>query len=205
MNEPSDYELLKAAGHSPAKAAEIVLDAGRGDPHSQQWIELIRAPATLASVRSAHPAPRGRAAGEGGERMGARRKRGPPSSGNQAVTREELIAKLEVASGPDRDLDCEIACLVLGYITVPERPWLFYDPADKWHRSRKPPQYTASIDAALTLVPEGCLWKVACAGDDRPGLFDALAMPIKGPDLFAQGAATPALALCIASLRARQQ
>jgi hypothetical protein len=38
----NDYETLKAAGHSPAKAAEIVLDAGRGDAHALRWISICR-------------------------------------------------------------------------------------------------------------------------------------------------------------------
>lgn len=32
-------EALKAAGHSPAKAAEICLDAKRGDAYALQWIK----------------------------------------------------------------------------------------------------------------------------------------------------------------------
>lgn len=39
----SDYEALKAAGHSAAKAAEIALDAKRGDRHAIAWIAAIRA------------------------------------------------------------------------------------------------------------------------------------------------------------------
>lgn len=39
----SDYECLKAYGHSPAKAAEIALDAERGDRYAIQWIAAARA------------------------------------------------------------------------------------------------------------------------------------------------------------------
>ena len=38
----TDYELLKAAGHSPAKAAEIILDAKRDDIHAVRWIAKVR-------------------------------------------------------------------------------------------------------------------------------------------------------------------
>lgn len=38
----SDYEVLKAAGHTPAKAAEIALDAKRGDNFAKRWIEMSR-------------------------------------------------------------------------------------------------------------------------------------------------------------------
>lgn len=43
------YELLKLWGHSPAKAAEIVLDAKRGDRHALQWVRIARAAATGAA------------------------------------------------------------------------------------------------------------------------------------------------------------
>lgn len=32
------YRALREAGHSAAKALEIVIDAERGDAHSIQWI-----------------------------------------------------------------------------------------------------------------------------------------------------------------------
>ena len=38
----NDYEALKKAGHSPLKAAEIVLDAKRGDQHAIAWISAAR-------------------------------------------------------------------------------------------------------------------------------------------------------------------
>ena len=37
------YEALKRFGHSPAKAAEIALDAARGDKHALRWIAAIGA------------------------------------------------------------------------------------------------------------------------------------------------------------------
>jgi hypothetical protein len=38
----TDYEALKQAGHSAAKAVEIILDAKRGDLFAQQWIEITQ-------------------------------------------------------------------------------------------------------------------------------------------------------------------
>jgi hypothetical protein len=38
----TDYEILKHYGHSPAKAAEIALDAKRGDKHALAWLEAVR-------------------------------------------------------------------------------------------------------------------------------------------------------------------
>lgn len=38
-----EYSALKAFGHSPAKAAEIILDATRGDEFSRRWIAMVMA------------------------------------------------------------------------------------------------------------------------------------------------------------------
>ena len=38
----TDYETLKRYGHSPIKAAEIVLDAKRGNAHALAWIALMK-------------------------------------------------------------------------------------------------------------------------------------------------------------------
>ena len=38
----TDYEALKAHGHTPAKAAEIILDAKRGDEFCRKWIACIQ-------------------------------------------------------------------------------------------------------------------------------------------------------------------
>lgn len=50
----SDYEVLKAMGHTPAKAAEIALDAKRGDEYAVAWIEAARQMATERSASQAH-------------------------------------------------------------------------------------------------------------------------------------------------------
>lgn len=46
----TDYDLLKAEGHSPAKAAEIVLDARRGDKWALFWVRNARARAEGAAA-----------------------------------------------------------------------------------------------------------------------------------------------------------
>lgn len=104
------------------------------------------------------------------------------------MTREQLIAALEAATEGSRELDEQIAseCNILLY-----------------------PHYTTSIDAALTLVPEGCIWKVF---SDYPG--DAYFADVEkwvpgqgGPENWRTDGAcsSPALALCIAALRARSE
>ena len=64
----------------------------------------------------------------------------------------DLIERLEAATEGSRELDAEID----------ERIW-----RAKWGRG-KPKDisvlyYTTSIDAALTLVPEGCGWEITTA------------------------------------------
>ena len=39
----TDYDVLKRFGHSPMKAAEIALDAKRGDKHALAWLAVARA------------------------------------------------------------------------------------------------------------------------------------------------------------------
>ncbi|MFN8993324.1 MAG: hypothetical protein ACK5X3_06635, partial [Pseudomonadota bacterium] len=73
----------------------------------------------------------------------------------------------------------------------------------------KTPRYTASLDKAVTLVPEGWKWK-AILRDSARGENTGegyvhngrlhMSGQYQGADTFA---ATPALALCAAALRAR--
>jgi hypothetical protein len=66
------------------------------------------------------------------------------------------------------------------------------------------PHYTSSLDAAVTLVPEGLGWMVR---DYRDGAASALVNypPRTAMKQTAHVASTPALALCAASLRARAE
>ena len=114
------------------------------------------------------------------------------------MTLLELIAALEAAEGPSLELDRQIS-IAMSRIT-------YNLPC------------TASIDAALTLVPQGYDWDVghihkngfvcasimweAMAGEDFAEFLDA------GPETIiwwneTGKAATPALALCIAALKTR--
>lgn len=119
-----------------------------------------------------------------------------------------LVERLAALSGPDRESDAKIYTLAIGlkmYQSVYERPdgdLCIHEYADPTGPSYfRLLRFTESIDAALTLVPEGWCW----------GLFDepnAWLWPTPTRDLLTgiQGkGATPAIALCIASLRARQK
>lgn len=101
------------------------------------------------------------------------------------MTHEELIERLEKAEGPDTCLD--------------ELIWFVAEPSE-YHRVFIPPAYTSSIDAALTLVPVGCDWDVGHIRDN--GCATACVMWYLGWVESAK-APTPALALVIASLKAR--
>ena len=105
----------------------------------------------------------------------------------------ELAEQCEAATGPDRLTDQAI-----GWVCGTQR----------WRGSQPDydgPHYTASLDAAMSLVPSNCVWSAGdwkanghCASasvwppeKDRPEGFHGIAQ-----------ASTPALALVAAALRA---
>lgn len=92
-----------------------------------------------------------------------------------------LAKRCEAATGPDRELDehIEFTLLPRGY-ALPGTSL----------------PYTASIDAAMTLVPEGFDWIIARAN----GGLTIHAEVGSREQVFGE---TPALALCAAALRAR--
>ena len=99
------------------------------------------------------------------------------------MTREKLIAWLEAATRQDRAIDGAVHDMM-------PKPKVV-----------EPLRYTSSIDAALTLVPAG--WHVSHA---YWGASRAHFNLTKEMGVFAEGRApTPALALCIAALKAGAQ
>lgn len=110
---------------------------------------------------------------------------------------EDLIARLEAATGPDRELDCLIDVAVGHPIHNPHGP----AEVANWPQRASGltvPAYTASIDAAMTLVPDGSGVMLFWFGDDeRTGEAQVANKRAK--------AAAPALALCIAALKVRAQ
>lgn len=129
-----------------------------------------------------------------------------------------LAARVEAAEGPERELDVQIAVAIdwrwpdweegestaRGQAEKHGLPWLvervIRGYASVW---RNMPHFTASLDAAMTLVPVGFGFVVHGPSDDQ---FHAGCAPL-WPDAWGEDrkAATPALALCAASLRARAQ
>ena len=135
-----------------------------------------------------------------------------------------LIAKLEAATGPSRELDCEIWTAANGrgqpmisvgpptYTEVrlfcnptPEIDWIGYD------LYNTAPRYTASLDAALTLVPEEPLWltiRIQHGGADDegdPGCRGRGTFIDLGRDPYNVGSTHKniAISICIAAMKAR--
>ena len=118
-----------------------------------------------------------------------------------------LADRVEALTGPCRETDAQIA-LAFNLYDRPEDLGCFVDLAEAvvggGGQTWAPPAYTASIDAAMALVPErswtrldvwtkdlgGCTASVYLIGRDIEGGFSA-------------HAATPATALAAAALRAR--
>lgn len=106
---------------------------------------------------------------------------------------KELIERLEKATGPDRELDGEIA-LLLDPDTRRVNP-------GRWV-GNEVPAYTSSVDDALTLIPQG--WRVGSIVEGAIGPWFVSLWDNSVRHLAARSEApTLPLALCIAALRAR--
>lgn len=137
-----------------------------------------------------------------------------------------LLARVEAATGPDRELDAEV-CAALAYMPDAELPtlmegwswvwesgWTFGDgptvkaiPVREGERSmggatRRPQPITASLDAALALVERvrpGWFWSLGQIAWDAQAVAE---LCCEDPAGYAKAeAATPALALILALLR----
>jgi hypothetical protein len=118
-----------------------------------------------------------------------------------------LIERIEQAEGPSVELNHEIAAAV-GWRAVPN-PTAAGGLVGKWwtpdQRMSELPPFTHSLDAAMTLVPEGALWTlepdtawVRWIDHDHPAGVNEAQAGYNGRE----GKAT-ALALCAAALKAR--
>jgi hypothetical protein len=129
------------------------------------------------------------------------------------MTRETLLGladRCEQATGPDRELDRLIEqCLpgvaehphprsrADGYVISEDGHYDGYDPGQGYLASR----YTASLDSAMTLVPEG--WPVRDLCQWNESWTVALDWPERRYcQVDAEGKTAP-LALCAAALKAR--
>jgi len=129
-----------------------------------------------------------------------------------------LIERVGEAKGPSRELDCAIFCAA----TAPESHpawWTYHGlrskglPKDpEGFAKRYAPEYTRSLDAALSLVPEG--WLVERVGQLQDGSWIAVLWLLRDPRHVSKRVystpstpypfvASGALALVLACLRAR--
>lgn len=105
----------------------------------------------------------------------------------------QLSDKLQRATEGSRELDDLIWRQVNEWQQAKGRGWK-YD-------LEFAPHYTTNLQDAVSLVPEGCLWRIGHVGDHRPGIFLAVIMPPKGASIEGESS-DPALALCIAIIKA---
>jgi hypothetical protein len=106
------------------------------------------------------------------------------------ATEDELVAlaeRCEHATGPDRELDCAILVAI---------DWRYNS---AW---RHLPRLTASLDAAMTLVPEGWWVQQLTQSHNRDATWVSLHSDTPAP-VVQTSARADALALCAAALRAR--
>lgn len=121
---------------------------------------------------------------------------------------DKLSDRVMVLKGPDRECDREIAH-ACGAEYGPKSGWCDNESGDYWTIGECALPYTASLDAAMSLVPEG-MWH------EIKGPRRYLNIPTASPnywsarleawDAGAEGmgwGATPALALGAAALKAR--
>lgn len=129
------------------------------------------------------------------------------------MTISELIEKLEKATGPDRELDAEIAVLITKSARMPSADDRFEkcEAGTFWVRSahglslHDAAPYTASLDAAMTLVPHvepRTHWHLRCYPHGCYSAIVSDAYPV-GTHYGGQHMTSPAIALCIAALKAR--
>ena len=125
-----------------------------------------------------------------------------------------LASRVEAATGADRELDAAIAVAVsddVGAWVVEPSPSSLFSHQPGWfctsdNRSHKAPAYTASLDAAMSLVPSEAYWRLGHDGDGAdPAEYKADVIVPKLGGVDARGraiAATPPLALTAAACRA---
>lgn len=118
------------------------------------------------------------------------------------------IERLETATGPCRELDFILMTIQHDWKRrklspmATTRDWAWVDrQTNRWRTTaRQGFTFTASIDAALTLVPEGAYPLISKIAPERWRVHLGFANRAVGASATAP---TPALALCIAALKAR--
>ena len=105
-----------------------------------------------------------------------------------------LAESCEKATGPDRELDVAIA-KALGLEHGKASGWANDENGDYWVIDECAAPFTASLDAAMTLIPEDECFELSS--------YDIYARVGSPGKFFGAGGATPALALVAAALKSR--
>ena len=129
------------------------------------------------------------------------------------MTHTDLIARLQAADGPSRELDAEIWLATTpgatrkkwGYTHLASGRWCEIDETrDATHRLILVPTYTDSLDAAVSLVPNDLYYLIG-RGRSHPDEPLFAAQVLDGADVVgeAEHDANAPIALVIAALLAR--
>ena len=133
------------------------------------------------------------------------------------MTLAELIRRLEATREGSRELDALVCEAIINVPMGGDNPCL-WGPAPDGHRGAiaemevlgRVQPYTASVDAALGLVPEGWAWQVGAVYRDRraapvirAAVFNDRTGMVLASECCEAKAHTAPIALCIAALRAR--
>lgn len=122
-------------------------------------------------------------------------------------TMEAVVARLLAATGPDRQLDVDIEIAVFNPLGAQFKQYvgMIWHSSDRGHVVKR---YTESMDAALTLVPEGLDYELLHIHSDGPKRGEVKIhlkpyMESKSKDEAYGESHADAIAMCIAALRAR--
>lgn len=117
-----------------------------------------------------------------------------------------LIERIEAATEGSRELDGRIWCCINGYEFL---GWdgagcRYFAKQSGWISGDYIKEWTTSIDAALTLLPEGWWWlAVVCRRENHASVGSEIGT-VEGELIFETFGATAPIALLAAILRARQ-
>ena len=124
----------------------------------------------------------------------------------ELVALGECCERCERADGPDRKLDLAIDLIVRPDEWSPKVRNAVEATCPDWFDDDELPPYTRSFDAALNVLPTAD-WEYSLEWQASSGIREMIAIVKVGdPMLFMEAeAASPALAMCAAALRARYQ
>ena len=113
----------------------------------------------------------------------------------------DIIRRLEEASEGSRELS-DVVLMAVGWRHSLGPNVLWFAPDGKpWKKARPCP--TTSLDEALTLVPEGHVGRIGFGGPGFVFAFAATPRDWGAGRVSTVRAASPAISLCIAALKAR--